>query len=91
MNDAMNEAVAEIRAMPDGIGSIGRYLIVLGIIISLIGVLLLALERYPGLRIGRLPGDIYIHRDGWRFYFPLTTSIVLSVLLSLIIWLFSRK
>jgi hypothetical protein len=77
--------------MPDGIGSIARYLIALGIVISLVGVLLLALERFPGLKIGRLPGDIYIQRDGWRFYFPLTTSIVLSVLLSLIIWLFTRK
>jgi hypothetical protein len=87
----ISEAVAEIQAMPDGIGSIARYLIALGIVISLVGVLLLALERFPGLKIGRLPGDIYIQRDGWRFYFPLTTSIVLSVLLSLIIWLFTRK
>jgi len=77
--------------MPDGIGTIGRYLVSLGAAIVVIGVLLIVVARFPGLRIGRLPGDIYIERDGWRFYFPLMTSIVLSIILSLILWLFSRK
>ncbi|HJZ67590.1 MAG TPA: DUF2905 domain-containing protein [Blastocatellia bacterium] len=77
--------------MPDGIGTIGRYLIILGAAIVVIGFLLVVVARFPGLRIGRLPGDIYIERDGWRFYFPLMTSILLSMILSLILWLFSRK
>ena len=77
--------------MPDGLGTTGRYLILLGVAIIAIGVLLLLAGRFPGLRIGRLPGDIYIERDGWRFYFPLMTSILLSITLSFILWLFSRK
>lgn len=77
--------------MPEGLGTIGRYLIVLGILIAVIGVVLVAASRLPGLRFGRLPGDIYIERDGWRFYFPLMTSIILSIVLSIILWLFSRK
>jgi len=77
--------------MPDSLGTIGRYLVVFGLAIIVIGVLLVLANRFPGLRIGRLSGDIYIERDGWRFYFPLMTSILLSVILSLILWLFSRK
>lgn len=42
----------------------------------------------PGLRPGRLPGDIAIRRDGFRFYFPITTMILLSVLLTALMWLF---
>lgn len=82
---------AQDSVMPDGLGTTGRYLILLGVAIIAIGVLLLLAGRFPGLRIGRLPGDIYIERDGWRFYFPLMTSILLSITLSFILWLFSRK
>jgi hypothetical protein len=77
--------------MPDGPGTIGRYLIVLGAAIIVIGIVLVVAGRFPGLRIGRLPGDIYLERDKWRFYFPLATSILLSIILSFILWLFSRK
>jgi hypothetical protein len=77
--------------MPEGPGTLGRYLILLGIAIICVGILLIIAGRFPGLRIGRLPGDIYIVRDRWRFYFPLATSILLSVILSFILWLFSRK
>ena len=41
--------------------------------------------------MGRLPGDIHIQRGNWTFYFPLATSLLLSVLLTLIFWLFSRR
>ena len=77
--------------MPDGLATIGRYLILLGGLIIVFGVILVILGKFPGLKVGRLPGDIYIERDGWRFYFPLMTSILLSIILSLIVWLFSRK
>ena len=73
--------------MNDGLGPIGKYLVILGGAIAAIGGSLLLAERFPGLRIGRLPGDFYILRDGWRFYFPLMTSILLSVIVSLILWL----
>jgi hypothetical protein len=41
--------------------------------------------------LGRLPGDIYIRRDNWSFYFPLTTSIIVSLILTLIFALFGRR
>lgn len=77
--------------MSDGPGSIGKLLIGIGILMVVVGVLLVVAARFPGLRIGRLPGDIYIERDGWRFYFPLMTSIIISIILSLILWFFSRR
>ena len=74
-----------------GIGSIGRQLIIVGATIVVVGLLLVVVERFPSLRIGRLPGDIYIERDRFRFYFPIVTSILLSVIISLILWLIRRK
>ncbi len=75
----------------NGLGSLGRTLIGLGVLIAAIGVLLLVAERFPALRIGRLPGDLRVERGNFRFYFPLATSIVLSVVLSLLLWLFGRR
>ncbi|HSB11096.1 MAG TPA: DUF2905 domain-containing protein [Blastocatellia bacterium] len=77
--------------MTDGLGTIGRYLIVLGAVIIAVGIVFVLAARFPGLKIGRLPGDIYVERDGWRFYFPLMTSILLSIILSFIFWLIGRK
>ena len=74
-----------------GLGTIGKLLIVFGLSIALVGATLILLGRFPGLKIGRLPGDIYVERDGWSFYFPLASSILLSVIISLILWLVSRK
>ena len=74
-----------------GLGTIGKFLIVVGLSIALVGVTLILLGRFPGLKIGRLPGDIHVERDGWSFYFPLGTSILLSVVISLILWLVRRK
>jgi hypothetical protein len=68
---------------------LGRMLIVLGIVIALVGVVLLVAGRVPGL--GRLPGDIHVERGNWSFYFPLGTSIVLSLLLTLVLWLIGRR
>ena len=76
---------------PGGLGSLGRMLLALGAALALLGVLLLVAERFPGLRIGRLPGDVSIERERWRLYFPLGTSIALSILLSLVLWLFGRR
>lgn len=64
-----------------------RFLIALGILILLIGV---AWPWITRLGLGRLPGDINIERDGWSFHFPLMTSIVVSIVLSLLIWLFRK-
>ena len=68
---------------------IGKALLVLGLVIALAGVVLLLAGRVPW--IGRLPGDIHVERGNWTFYFPLGTSIVLSVILTLLFWLFGRR
>ena len=76
---------------PGPLGTLGRTLLGLGAILAVAGVVLILAERFPGLRIGRLPGDIAIERERWRFYFPLGTSILLSVVLSFLLWLFGRR
>ena len=68
--------------------SLGKSLIVVGLVIALIGVLLSFAGRIPWL--GRLPGDIYVKRENFTFYFPLATSIIISLILSFILWLFRR-
>jgi hypothetical protein len=76
---------------PGGLGTLGRTLLVAGALVALVGLLLVVAERFPGLRIGRLPGDVAIEREKWRFYFPLGTSIVLSIVVTLLLWLFGRR
>lgn len=66
-------------------------LLVAGAALAAVGLLLLVADRFPGLRIGRLPGDIAVERDRFRFYFPLGTSIVLSIVLTLLFWAFGRR
>lgn len=68
---------------------LGRLLIVVGIVIVVIGVVLAVAGRVPWL--GRLPGDIQIQRGNWTFYFPLGTSILLSMILTLILYLLGRR
>ena len=75
--------------MADGVQYIGKFLILLGLVIAAIGGLLLFSEKIPW--IGRLPGDIMIQRKNFTFYFPVVTSILLSVILTLIFWLIGRK
>ncbi len=75
--------------MADGVQYIGKFLILLGLIVAAIGGLLLFSGKIPW--IGRLPGDIIIQRRNFTFYFPLATSILLSVILTLIFWLIGRK
>jgi hypothetical protein len=77
--------------VPGGLGSLGRMLLVLGAVVAVVGVLLILAERFPGLRIGRLPGDVSIERERWRFYFPIGTSIAISIVLTLLLWLFARR
>jgi hypothetical protein len=76
---------------PGGLGSLGRMLLVVAALVAVVGVLLILAEKFPGLRIGRLPGDIAVERERWRFYFPLGTSVLLSIVLTLLLWLFGRR
>ena len=64
--------------------SIGWMLLVLGLVIAGIGLLWLLVPSIPWL--GRLPGDIRIERESFRFYFPLVTCLLLSLILSLVVW-----
>ena len=71
--------------MPD----LGRALVVIGLVVVAVGLVIMLAGRVPWL--GRLPGDIHVQREGWSFYFPLTTSILVSVVLSLVLYLFGRR
>jgi hypothetical protein len=64
-----------------------RWLIVLGVALVVVG---LAWPWLARLGLGRLPGDIHIEREGFSFYFPLTTSIIVSIVISVLLWLFRK-
>lgn len=66
---------------------VARWLIVAGVVLIVLG---LAWPLVAKLGLGRLPGDIRIERDGFTFYFPLMTGLIVSVVLSLILWLFRK-
>ena len=70
---------------------LGKTLIVIGLIVALLGILIWGGSSVPVLnRLGRLPGDIYVRRNNFTFYFPVTTAIVVSIIISLLIALLRR-
>jgi len=69
--------------------SMAKMLIVLGVVLALMGGLFLLVGRIPFL--GRLPGDIVLRREHWSLYFPLTTSILISIVLTLLFCVFGRR
>jgi hydrogenase-4 membrane subunit HyfE len=75
--------------MTDGIHYAGKLLIVLGVIVIAVGALLLCYGKIP--YIGRLPGDILIQKKNYTFYFPLATSIIISLIITLVFWLLGRR
>lgn len=72
-----------------GFDSFARLLIMFGLILAAVGGLLLFIGKIP--YIGKLPGDIYIQRRNFTFYFPLATSVLLSIILTLLFSFFSRR
>ena len=68
---------------------LGKILIFFGVILILIGGVILLAGRIPW--IGRLPGDIFIQRKNFSFYFPIATSIIISIILTLIIFILGRR
>jgi hypothetical protein len=78
----------------DEFGWLGRMLILAGILLAALGGLLMLAGKIPGLGesggwFGRLPGDLYIKRDNFTFYAPLTTGLIVSVVLSLLWFILS--
>ena len=69
---------------------LGKILIIAGIVLIAAGLLLHYSHLFSWMNLGRLPGDIRIKRGSFSFYFPLTTCILLSILLSLIVYIFRK-
>jgi hypothetical protein len=67
----------------------GRMLITIGLVLVVAGVLFTFADRLP-IKLGRLPGDIHIQGKNSTFYFPITTCILLSLLLSFVLWILRR-
>jgi len=70
------------------LGSLGKILIIFGIVLAVLGLIMILGDKIPW--IGRLPGDIIIKRDKFTIYFPLMTSIIISLLLTLVFTLFRK-
>ena len=68
---------------------LAKILIITGVVFIVVGGALVVLGKIPGM--GKLPGDIMIKKENFSFYFPVTTCIILSIILSIISWLWSRK
>jgi hypothetical protein len=71
-----------------GFSFMGKMLIVMGIFLVIIGILMNTGMKIPW--IGRLPGDIAVQRENFSFYFPLTSCIIISIILTLVLYLFRR-
>ena len=69
-------------------GEIARVIVIVGIVLIVIGLVLLGILKLPFL--GKLPGDILIKRENFTFYFPLATGIIISILISLVLYLISK-
>ncbi|HPD18238.1 MAG TPA: DUF2905 domain-containing protein [Candidatus Goldiibacteriota bacterium] len=68
--------------------TIGKLLIFIGFLFVFLGIIFLFSKNIP---IGRLPGDIYVKKDNFSFYFPITTMIVISIIISFLIYLIGKK
>ena len=68
---------------------VGKLIIIVGVIIVVVGIMITFSSKIP--LIGKLPGDIFISKNGFTFYFPLATSILLSIIISLILYLFRKQ
>jgi hypothetical protein len=75
--------------MSDGVQQIGKLILVAGVVFLVAGALFMLAGKIPW--IGKLPGDFTIQRRNFTFYFPLATSIVISILLTFLFWIFGRR
>jgi len=68
---------------------LGRSIITIGIVLVIVGFLVMVAGKIPGM--GKLPGDIFIKKENFSFYFPITTCILLSILFSVFMYFFGKK
>jgi hypothetical protein len=71
------------------VAEFGKILICIGLLLAILGFVFIFGNKIPF--IGRLPGDIAVERRNYSFYFPVTTCIIISVVISFILWLFNKK
>ncbi|PYO57036.1 MAG: DUF2905 domain-containing protein [Candidatus Rokuibacteriota bacterium] len=72
---------------------LGKILLGFGLLLVILGAILLVVGNLSGKApwLGRLPGDIYIQRGNWTFYFPLATGLLISIILTILFSLFGRR
>jgi hypothetical protein len=74
------------------LSGVGRFLVIAGLILAVVGALLVVAPRNPGLnRLGQLPGDIIIERGPTTIFIPIVSSIVISIILTIVLNLFFRR
>ena len=75
-------------ALDSRMNDLGKFLVIIGLLIAAVGLLILS--GFGRGWLGRLPGDIHYSRDNFSFHFPIVTCLLLSLLLSLVLWLFRK-
>ena len=70
-------------------GDLGKTVLAVGLLLVVIGLIIMVAGKIPGA--GKLPGDIFIKKENFSFYFPLTTCILLSIIISTLLYLFGKK
>jgi hypothetical protein len=75
--------------MADGLQQTGKLILAAGIVFVIVGAFLMLSGKIPWL--GKLPGDIFVQRKNFTFYFPLATCILISILLTFLFWIFGKK
>jgi hypothetical protein len=82
-----------VKVTKEGVGKmdeVGKLFLYLGILFIVAGLLIIIVSK-TNIPLGKLPGDIYIKKDNFTFYFPITTSLLLSLFISLLFLIFARK
>jgi len=70
-------------------GDLGKSIITIGIVLVFVGILMTMVGKIPG--IGKLPGDVFIKKENFSFYFPITTCILISIILSAFMYFLGKK
>jgi hypothetical protein len=88
LDPASSSFYSTVHTKGNPMSGLGKTLIIFGLVMAAIGIFLVIAPKVPWL--GKLPGDIMIKRDSFRFYFPITTCVIVSILLTLLFYLFRK-